>query len=318
MEVRELTFLLIIIPVIFLGWTLGFNNMSTVFGPPVVSGVIKYRLATILASLFIFLGAWLGGINGVSTVSDITNLTFLSAVSVSLSAAVITIVMTSFSIPTSITQGVIGAVVGIGILNASVNWWLVVKLLIFWILTPFGSILIAYFLFKIIAIYYDKIKSIRVRGTFVRILSLSAGIYAAYSLGANNLAIVSGQFTGKGALSISQALLWGGIAMALGTFTASKKVIYAVGKDITNLDSLGSAVALLAESTALLGYSIFGIPTSSAQAVVGAVIGVGLVKGTRMINGKTLIKIIVGWTITPFATGMVAVIIYMISLNFWR
>ncbi len=292
--------------------------MSTVFGPPVVSGVIKYRVATVLASFFIFLGAWLGGTSGVSTVSDITSLTIISAVSVSLSAAAVALVMTSSSIPTSITQGVIGAVVGIGILNTCVNWWLVVKLLIFWVLTPFGAILISYFLFKFIAVFYEKMKSIRARGTFVRILSLLAGIYAAYSLGANNLAIVSGQFTGKGALGIPQALLLGGVAMALGTLTASKKVIYAVGKDITSLDPLGSAVALFAESTALLGYSIIGIPTSSAQAIVGAVIGVGLVKGTKMINRKTLIKIISGWMVTPIAAGAIAVIIYMILSSFWR
>ncbi len=292
--------------------------MSTVFGPPVVSGVIKYRLATILASIFIFLGAWIGGTTGVSTVSAITQLSILSAISVSLSAAIVTLVMTSFSIPTSITQGVIGAVVGIGILESVVNWGLVIKLVAFWALTPLGAILLSFFLFKFIAVLYQRMKSVRKRGTFVRILSLSAGIYAAYSLGANNLAIVSGQFTSKGMLNISQALAFGGLAMALGTFTASKKVIYAVGKDITKLDPLGSAVALVAESTALLGYSLIGVPTSSAQAVVGAVIGVGLVKGTKMINNRTLLKIISGWLITPFATGAVAVIIYMVLLKFWR
>jgi PiT family inorganic phosphate transporter len=291
--------------------------MSTVFGPPVVSGIIKYRVATILASIFIFLGAWLGGTTGVGTVSAITHLSVLSAVSVSLSAAAVTLVMTSFSIPTSITQGVIGAVMGIGLVESSVNWYLIIKLVVFWILTPFGAILLSYFLFKFIAIFYEKMRSVRGRGTFVRILSLAAGIYSAYSLGANNLAIVSGQFTSRGMLNISQALLFGGLAMALGTFTASKKVIYAVGKDITKLDALGSAVALVAESTALLGYSLIGIPTSSAQAVVGAVIGVGLVKGTKMINRKTLIKVILGWIITPFATGVIAVIIYLISLKLW-
>ena len=301
-----------------MGWTLGFNNMSTVFGPPVVSGVIKYRIATILASIFILLGALLGGNMGVGTVSTITHLSVLSAVSASLSAAIVTLVMTSFSIPTSITQGVIGAVVGIGIVESNVNWILVIKLIIFWALTPFGAILLSFLLFKLIASFYQNMKSMRRRGSFVRLLSLSAGIYAAYSLGANNLAIVSGQFTSKGMLTVPQALIFGGLAMALGTFTASKKVIYAVGKDITNLDPLGSAVALVAESTALLGYSLIGIPTSSAQAVVGAVIGVGLVKGTKMINGKTLIKVISGWAITPFATGALAVIIYEILLKLWR
>ncbi len=144
------------------------------------------------------------------------------------------------------------------------------------------------------------------------------GIYAAYSLGANNLAIVSGQFTTKGALSVPEALVLGGMAMAFGTFTASKKVIYAVGKEITSLDPFGSAIAVLSESTALLLYSLIGVPTSSAQAVVGAVIGVGLVKGTKMINRRTLVKIIMGWVVTPFATGAVAVIIYMTLLKFWR
>ncbi len=309
-------FLFIVIPAGLLGWSLGYNNMSTLFGPSVVADIVKYRTATILAGAFILIGALIGGRAGLGTVSSITTLTVQLAVSASIATTLTTLVMTYLSLPTSLTQGIFGAMVGIGMLTGNVNWPKLVEVVIFWGLTPFGAVLIAYLAHRFLSRYYNRIKSLRVRGSLIRILSVSFGIYAAYSLGANNLANVTGPFVGKGMLSDWWALVVGGAAMALGALTSSRKVIYTVGRGVTAMEPFDSAISIFAESTSLLIFSFIGIPISSAQAVIGAVVGVGLVKGTKMINSRMLFKIISGWIATPFVTAAIAVIIYL-TLKHW-
>jgi len=51
-----------------------------------------------------------------------------------------------------------------------------------------------------------------------------------------------------------------------------------------------------------------GVPVSSSQAVVGAVVGVGIVGGLRTVNPKMLVKIAVGWLMTPFAAGIMTIL----------
>ena len=54
------------------------------------------------------------------------------------------------------------------------------------------------------------------------------------------------------------------------------------------------------------------VPVSSSQAVVGAIIGIGLLKGGRSIHWKTVAGITSGWIFTP----IIAAIICLISLFF--
>ena len=309
--------LLLALPAIFLGWTLGYNNMSAIFGPPVVAGVIKYRTSTILAAIFIILGTIIGGSAGMKTVSSIASTGVIMAVSASLGTAIVVLVLSAFSLPVSITQGIAGALIGIGIVNHTTQWGIVEKIITMSVIAPFGAIVIAYLTHKTVSVFYNRIGSIRVKGTFVRLFSLSVGIYTAYSFGADNVANITGPFIGAEMFNVQQALIFGAAAMALGVLTSSKKVIYTVGSGITVLEPFDAAIALFSEASTLLIFSIIGVPISSVQAIVGAVIGVGLVKGTRMIDSKTLIRIISGWIVTPIATGTIAVIIYSI-LKIWR
>ncbi len=309
--------LLLALPAIFLGWTLGYNNMSALFGPPVVAGVIKYRTSTILAAIFIILGTLVGGSAGMKTISSIATTGNITAISASLGTAIVILVMSAFSLPVSMTQGIAGALIGIGIIDNTIRWGVVEKVILMSTIAPFGSIVIAYVAHRAVSVFYNRFRSIKVKGTFVRLLSFSVGIYTAYSFGANNVANVTGPFIGVSMFNIQQALIFGAIAMALGVLTSSKKVIYTVGSGITTLDPFDAAVALFSEASTLFIFSIVGVPISSVQAIVGAVIGVGLVKGTKMINSKTLTRIISGWAATPVATGTVAVIIYSI-LKIWR
>ncbi|MHC4874576.1 MAG: inorganic phosphate transporter [Planctomycetota bacterium] len=56
-------------------------------------------------------------------------------------------------------------------------------------------------------------------------------------------------------------------------------------------------------------YSIIGVPVSTSQAVVGAIFGIGLIKGIKTVSFKSLFKILLGWIMTPIIGLTVAYVI---------
>ncbi len=157
---------------------------------------------------------------------------------------------------------------------------------------------------------------------------LLAGIAGAYSLGANNISNVVGifvpispfsdiSFFGLFTLNGAQQLFFiGGVAIAVGTFTYGKKVMLTVGEGISEMSPVAALVAVLANALVLFlfasqdlerfllshGLPAFPlVPVSSSQAIVGSVIGIGLIKGGRGIRWRVLGEITGAWVVTPIA-----------------
>ncbi len=137
------------------------------------------------------------------------------------------------------------------------------------------------------------------------------GCYGAYSLGANNVANVTGIYIETGLLNIPQALIIGSLSICLGAITYSKRVMQTVGEKLVKLDPFSAFVAVLSMSIILNIYAIVGVPVSSSQAIVGGVLGIGFVKGVKTINLKTLTNIVIGWITTPLIAMMVSMAMYI-------
>ena len=52
------------------------------------------------------------------------------------------------------------------------------------------------------------------------------------------------------------------------------------------------------------------MPVSTSQAVVGAVLGIGLIKGVSTVSRKTLQQICIGWCLTPLVSCCLSLAIY--------
>jgi PiT family inorganic phosphate transporter len=112
-------------------------------------------------------------------------------------------------------------------------------------------------------------------------------------------------------------LFIGGISIAVGAITFGRKVADTVGKGITPLDIPGAFVAQVSSAFGMHLFSLLGIPISTSSAIVGAVVGVGLVKGARAISKKTIVTILVGWILTPTAAGSFAFLLYKVLKLIW-
>jgi phosphate/sulfate permease len=130
-------------------------------------------------------------------------------------------------------------------------------------------------------------------------LAIGSACYVAFSMGANNAGNAVGPIANLGILHPKLLLLLGGISIAVGASTYGRKVADTVGKGITPLDIPGAFVAQVSSAFGMHFFSVLGIPVSTSSAIVGAVVGVGLVQGMQAISKKSIMTILLGWLLTP-------------------
>jgi PiT family inorganic phosphate transporter len=292
---------------VLLGWGLGSNNCANCFGTGVAVKILRYRTAVILASIFVILGALIEGPKCFATVGKLSNLSATAAFFAASSAGIIVAAMSYLGLPISASQAIIGAVFGIGLISGFPGLDILYKVIICWILTPVSAIVVSYTLYGIIGFLFKALLvDVRTRTVFITAGFIFAGCYGSYSLGANNVANVTGVYVGSGILSPIEASMMGGLAMASGILTYGKKVMTTVGKKITALDEYSAFVATLAQAITVHIFTQVGVPVSTSHAIVGTLVGVGLVKGGRAISRETLLEIGIAWVATPFLAGAIS------------
>jgi len=305
---------------IFLGWSLGTNDAANVFGSAVASKMLKFWTAAVLASVCVLLGALLQGQGGIDTLKGLTHLTLEQAVICSVAAAATVTIMTFFGLPVSTSQAVVGAILGIGIVNRQLNFAVLAKVVVCWVGTPIGGMVITVILYKVLAFLYNRLTiNLFQSDMLIRFCMIVAGSYGAYALGANNVANVTGVFVGAGKLSVFSATLVGGLSICSGILTFSRRVMETVGRKLVRLDPFSALVVILAEAITVHVYTFIGVPVSTSQAVIGAVLGVGIVKSINTVSRGTLGSILIGWSLTPvIATFFAIAIDFAMHLQYVR
>jgi PiT family inorganic phosphate transporter len=292
---------------VFLGWSLGANDSANIFGTGYATGLVKYRTAIWLTAVFVMIGAVLEGSKCMDAVGDLSRLTAMDAFSCALAGAITMTVLTILAIPASCSQAIIGAVIGAGILSGTADFSGLYKIVACWVFTPICALFTAYLLHRILGYLINRtITSLTKRSLLYSTGIIVAGCYGSYTLGANNVANVTGIYVGSGVLSAESAALTGGLSIALGVLTYSRRVMETVGKGIVPLDPFSALVAVLAEALTLHLFTQIGVPVSSSQAIVGAVVGVGLVGDVQTVSVKMLARIGIGWIMTPVSGGVLA------------
>jgi len=103
-------------------------------------------------------------------------------------------------------------------------------------------------------------------------------------------------------------LVLGGAGIVAGLAVWGKKVIATIGESIIPLQPSGGFCAELATATTILLASRLGLPVSTSHALVGGVVGVGLVQNRKSIQFKTLQGIALAWVVTiPISAGLGAI-----------
>jgi PiT family inorganic phosphate transporter len=320
---------------LFLGWALGANDSANVFGTAVGTRMLRFKTAAILCSVGILLGAVISGAGPAETLGKLAAIDSLREASIASASAGLTVfLMTRKGLPVSTSQAIVGALIGWNLSNnIQTDLTVATKILSTWILCPIlaGAIAAALLPLTGLAIKTARLRLLQ-QDAFTRWALVIAGFLGAYSLGANNIANVMGPFAHSidldtvslgGLISLSplqQLFLIGSVAVAIGVFTYSRQVMMTVGKDLFELSPVAGWVVVMAHSIVLFIFTskalsqwIAGVglpaiplvPVSSSQAVIGAVIGIGLIRGRHGIRWRVLGGIGLGWLMTPVASGVV-------------
>ncbi|MEZ8141365.1 phosphate permease [Enterovibrio norvegicus FF-33] len=146
----------------------------------------------------------------------------------------------------------------------------------------------------------------------------------AFAHGSNDVANAIGPLSAivstvenMGQISETTQIAWwilplGGVGIVVGLATLGHKVMATVGTGITELTpSRGFAAQLATASTVVLA-SGTGLPISTTQTLVGAVLGVGFARGIGALNLGVVRNIVASWVVTLPAGALLAVIFFYI------
>ncbi len=325
----------------YVGWNIGANDAANCIGTTVGSQVLSYRNAALLMAVFVILGGVLQGHHVMKTVgkgiviaeaADFESYNERAApaefaeyfpddrlpdyaILVALLSAGFFVTLATFSsVPVSTSQAIVGGVAGtgLGIVGIQASYFkLGVLLKIFgaWVISPVLALVLAFLIYLVFNVLFRRARSI-VWSNLLRIAIIASAAYVSYSLGANDVGNAIGPLLNKFPDKGFYLAILGGVAMAAGALTFGQRVTRTVGRSITPLDYTGALAAQLSAAFGVHMFSMLGIPVSTSQAVVGAVIGVGLTKGTSAISGKKIAAIFVGWIATPLCAAVFAAVIY--------
>jgi len=303
-----------IIPALFMGWSLGANDAANVCGLAVTVGAMRFRTAVFLTSVFVILGAYLSGQAGMGTYSALAGHGLGGAFCVALAAGLTVTVMTWRGLPVSTSQAAVGAIVGVALVTGkTVDWGVFGRIVISWVASPLGALIFAFLLSRLFTPFLFRVGlGLEALDRLARFGLILMGIWGAYALGANNVANVTGVFVGAGILSPAMAGLIGGGSIALGVLTYSRPVMETVGQKLVQVGTWPALLALASQAAVLQLFTFLGVPVSSSQAVVGAVVGVGLVKGVSAVNLRQVLTIVLGWVLTPTISGLVGALAWLV------
>ena len=146
----------------YMAWNIGANDVANSMASTVGSKAITIRQALFIAGILNIVGAvFIGshvtdtirkGIVSTDVLSD-PHMALIGALSALLAAALWVSFATWRSLPVSTTHSIVGAMIGFGIMAGGfsvINWNKLVAVVLSWIISPVFSLVIGYFIFKII------------------------------------------------------------------------------------------------------------------------------------------------------------------------
>ena len=105
-------------------------------------------------------------------------------------------------------------------------------------------------------------------------------------------------------------LAYGGVALSLGLLLYGYKVMKMIGYKLTVMSPTRGSSASLASSLVVATASYIGIPVSTTQCIVGAVVGIGLVEGQHNVQWASMLKCVAGWVIVFFVAAIISAMLF--------
>ena len=307
-----------LIGALFLGFALGRNNFSNLFGTAVGTHMVRIQTAVLGAVLFILIGALTGSMATTESVMSFSRVaTPVDLIIVVFSAAIILEFLSYQGIPASIVQTIIGSLIGFDLYRQSnIDWEFIRSLITGWFLAPFLAAGFGWGLMHLTQKIMERYPiSLFKRDKIIRMGLVIIGCWAAYALGANNIGTITAPYIRV--YSHTNPLLLVLIVctgVGIGCRLSDKKVIETVGQRLFPLSPTEALVVMSATTISMICFSaqnlqnllirlhlpVFPlIPIPMSEVMVGAICGIALSKGGYGLRFTVLTRIIISWFLVP-------------------
>ncbi|MBI4533310.1 MAG: inorganic phosphate transporter [Candidatus Melainabacteria bacterium] len=324
---------------LFFIYTTGFQDGSSVSASAIGCRALSPAQAVLVASIFEFAGAMLGGSTVANSVTAITScpgeFNLLPAITSGLLAAIgWNFITRSLKLPSSSTHALFGGILG-AVYAASGNTKYIVwgepnsiihstgvwKVALSLFLSPLIGIMIGYLMLTTMNLLLAR-STTRINRTIKLVQWVTLALLA-YGHGVNDsqkamgVIVLSLQASGLGdGFTIPfWVRLATGLAITAGVASLTPGIVRKVGSEIYKLRPLHGLTAQLASATIILTASLAGGPVSTSQVVSSTVIGVGSadrLKGVRWLAAR---EMLIAWFLTIPATALLSGLIYLLGLH---
>ncbi len=220
----------------------------------------------------------------------------LSAIGVTL---IMLLLLTLFRLPVSLSNCTVGAFVGAALAQGSiVSSATMVEIIGSWIVVPFGCAFLSFVLYDLV-LRIERSKPLVAVVRQNRIILAITVFFVSFMLGGNNLGVLE-SFTIIGSssrliLDLIDLIIFG--ASTLGIVLFGKKLAEVVGEKIVGLSQIKTFSAMLAAAIIILILTLFSIPVSLTQVVIGGMLGAGVSRRPWVLNTREIGVLIVSWAV---------------------
>ncbi|MCL6453906.1 MAG: inorganic phosphate transporter family protein [Alicyclobacillus sp.] len=329
--------LLLVALVLAFAWSIGAHYTGACMGMPYGSGSIRLKTALGLMAVLALLGAAFAS-HGVETtvglhIVDASRVTVPAAVPAALTVIVaaflLTTVYTAAKVPTSTIQILVFCVVGMAIgAGIRIHWMTILQLAVVWVVAPPIALGLGYLFTHGIDRWVGFHPTMRPEASAgppsaaaavlhtLRTLLVAVGAAASFVMGANDVSNATGVLIMTHLFNLWTAGLVGGVGLLLGVLTWGRPLLRKVAFDIVHVDLSMASAAQLVQALVVVLAVAFGFFTSMNQALVGAMMGAGLARGSGSIEWKAVWNIVKGWVIAP-VSGIVLTFLLAKLTGIW-
>lgn len=279
---------------------IGSNDTSNALGICIGCGIISFRRAVAYFAVLVLIGIIVQGDKVMSTVGKDLVAVNTAMLGPALGVSACLIIISNWKkIPLSTHQVIIGSLVGAGAaIERQPDYLRLAEILFSWVISPLVACAMSHLLYRAMERTLSKFPLFRIERILRNLLLLSGGLIA-YNTGANELATVLGPVIHSGLSDRLHASLLGCLLVFVGAYFISYRVVETVGKGITALDPYTGFAAQFGAGCCVLLFTFLGMPVSTTYCVIGAISGVGLVKGMETVKAPLVRKILFNWILAP-------------------
>jgi PiT family inorganic phosphate transporter len=293
----------------------GGNNSAIALGILVSTNVLRRRLSYLINAISLFSGASIGSITMESSIYGLVSSQNFLLLEIVLSAILFSSTVTFYylnkiGIPASLSQMIypsLASVVLIARGTIGFDWGKFDFTVLSWILSPLVAIATS------LSMYFFLKKFLKSERNFIREIRyykyglIISSIFTSFVTGANAIGIIISAGLISEPFYITAPIY--AAAASLGIYLSSRKAVITVGFRITRLGYTAASSALIGSDIISEVFTIFGVPISITQTIMGGIIGLSLRSFGYDVQ-RQLRQIAKGWIVSPILAMIVSLAAY--------